>query len=86
MVGPIPTTMGTLHKIQKLLLDNNGYTGTIPTQLGELTDLREFRAFNNKLTGTVPRGICTLKEEHVLTFIALDCDDVKECTCCDECL
>jgi kinase len=86
MIGPIPSTIGTLHKLNKLLLDNNGYSGTIPPQLAELTGLREFRAFNNQLTGTMPPGICTLKKQHELKFVALDCDDVKQCTCCDECL
>ena len=50
-----------------------------------MTELREFRAFDTKLTGVMPVGLCGLKESHQLAFVAVDCEHITNCTCCDEC-
>mmetsp|Transcript_56817 Transcript_56817/g.138292 ORF Transcript_56817/g.138292 Transcript_56817/m.138292 type:complete len:780 (-) Transcript_56817:194-2533(-) len=53
-IGPIPTFLGELTKLELLDLDWNQLGGTIPTQLGQLTRLKYLMLNRNKLTGEIP--------------------------------
>ena len=51
-----------------------------------MTKLLEFRAYDTELTGQMPGELCQLKDTHELKFVAVNCEHVANCTCCDECL
>ena len=52
--GSIPTQLGTLTTLTRLIIRRNGLTGSIPTQLGSLTSLTVLDVRNNSLTGSIP--------------------------------
>ena len=52
--GTIPTSMGSLTKLEKLMLGTNQFMGTIPTSLGNLTALTTLYLSDNQLTGNIP--------------------------------
>lgn len=54
LVGTIPTELGNLKFINKLILRSNQLTGNIPSTLGNLRSLTGLYLENNKLTGNIP--------------------------------
>lgn len=54
MSGTIPTTLGRLTKLKRLVVESNILTGTIPTELGLLVDLERLYIHKNQLTGSIP--------------------------------
>ncbi|XP_018828263.2 LRR receptor-like serine/threonine-protein kinase GSO1 [Juglans regia] len=58
--GPFPTTMGTLHKLEALYLQNNKLKGSIPSDLCNLESLVELNLASNELTGGIPECMGTL--------------------------
>lgn len=84
--GLIPESLHDLTGLERLVLDSNQFTGTIPVDFADMISLQEFRAYHNDLSGNFPNNMCALKESHELKFLAVDCDKVKDCDCCDECL
>ena len=57
MPGSIPTEIGLMKKIKRLILDNNSLTGTIPSEIGLLTDITRVRIYDNNLVGSIPTEI-----------------------------
>ena len=55
--GSIPTTIGSLTKLETVLLYDNSITGTIPTEIGTMTNLEVFDVHQNGLSGTIPTEI-----------------------------
>ena len=53
-IGPIPTFLGELTKLELLDLDWNRLEGTIPTELGRLSSLKYLMLNRNMLTGGIP--------------------------------
>ncbi|XP_059436385.1 probable LRR receptor-like serine/threonine-protein kinase At3g47570 [Corylus avellana] len=54
LIGPIPTTVGRLHKLQGLYLFNNRLEGLIPSDLCHLESLFELYLGDNELSGPIP--------------------------------
>ena len=58
--GTIPTQLGNLANLEKLLLTRNQLTGTIPAELASLTRLDILALGGNQLTGTIPTWLGNL--------------------------
>ncbi|XP_059436599.1 receptor kinase-like protein Xa21 [Corylus avellana] len=58
--GPIPTTMGRLHKVQGLYLSNNRLEGLIPSDLCRLQSLFALDLSDNELSGPIPACVNNL--------------------------
>ena len=76
--GSLPSELGLLTSITKLLLFQNQLTGPIPVELGQLANITAFRIGSNKFTGTIPTEIglmSALSElfERKLTFLESLC-------------
>ncbi len=52
--GHIPSSLGKLHRLKKLLLSDNSLTGSIPAELGNIEQLETLYLQSNGLTGTIP--------------------------------
>lgn len=63
-------------KLQKLHLNDNGFTGKIPTWQQQPGDLTALTLTGNQLTGMIP--FCGITE------LTADCDEVF-CDCCSNC-
>ncbi|GAB4840237.1 hypothetical protein Ancab_021002 [Ancistrocladus abbreviatus] len=66
LIGPIPTTFGSLEKIQSLILLENGLTGQIPSSIGNLANLKRLVLSGNRFTGQIPDTIGNLSELLIL--------------------
>ncbi len=58
--GRIPSVLGHLAGLRRLVLDGNLLTGTIPPELGKLTDLEILGLADNVLTGPIPPELAEL--------------------------
>ena len=52
--GTIPSELGTLRHLERLLLHGNALHGEIPTELGNLANLTSLSFSENQLHGTIP--------------------------------
>ncbi|OEL38841.1 putative LRR receptor-like serine/threonine-protein kinase [Dichanthelium oligosanthes] len=52
--GPIPSEIGHLNQMEKLLLSSNEFTGPLPAALSLLTNLTDLRISSNNLSGRLP--------------------------------
>nr|XP_034598957.1 receptor kinase-like protein Xa21 isoform X1 [Setaria viridis] len=59
--GPVPSALGSLHRLQKLSLSYNNLTGAIPASLGNLTSLTILSLAINNLAGAIPGALGNLK-------------------------
>ena len=66
--GPIPSQLGSLSNLQRLLLYENQLSGSIPSQLGNLANLREIWIYDNHLSGTIPSQLGSLSNLQVLAL------------------
>ncbi|CAI0416003.1 unnamed protein product [Linum tenue] len=59
-----------LHRLERLYLLNNSFTGDIPAELSSCSNLVMFNAANNRLTGEIPREIGSLNnlQNFVVSF------------------
>uniref|UniRef100_A0A0E0BY38 Serine-threonine/tyrosine-protein kinase catalytic domain-containing protein n=1 Tax=Oryza meridionalis TaxID=40149 RepID=A0A0E0BY38_9ORYZ len=55
--GPLPSTIGTLSKLQNLILVGCGFTGEIPKEIGQLSNLIFLSLNSNKFTGSIPPSL-----------------------------
>lgn len=67
--GSIPSTLGSLRKLETLFLIGDNLTGSIPPELGQLSSLKELYLNVNELTGSIPPELGDLSE---LTVLKLD--------------
>ena len=58
--GSIPTALGKLTKLQRLVLDSNSIYGSIPSALGNMASLQALYLNKNSLIGTVPLALTKL--------------------------
>ncbi|WCJ35696.1 Leucine-rich repeat (LRR) family protein [Euphorbia peplus] len=62
LVGKVPTSFGSLIKLESLVLLENGLTGELPTNLGQLTNLKRLVLSGNRFTGTIPDSFGMLNQ------------------------
>ncbi|KAK7265036.1 hypothetical protein RJT34_32652 [Clitoria ternatea] len=62
LVGTIPSAIGSLRKLQSLVLLENGLTGGLPPSIGNLVKLRQLVLAGNYLVGEVPLNYGGLSE------------------------
>ena len=62
LVGQLPESMGTLAKLDSLLLPSNSLFGPIPPELGQLKELRELWLSFNRLSGAVPAELSQMSK------------------------
>ncbi len=67
--GSIPSTIGSLTKVQGIYLGFNQLTGTLPTTIGNLTAATYLQFSSNKLSGSLPPQLCNLTN---LVYLYLD--------------
>ncbi|XP_059438595.1 putative receptor-like protein kinase At3g47110 [Corylus avellana] len=66
LAGPIPTTVGRLHKLQLLRLDSNKLDGPIPSDICYLESLFKLYLGVNELSGPIPACVNNLTSLRVL--------------------
>lgn len=54
LIGQIPTSFGSLVRLQSLVLIENGLTGPLPASIGNLVNLERLVLAENRFTGEVP--------------------------------
>ncbi|KAL3526518.1 hypothetical protein ACH5RR_011174 [Cinchona calisaya] len=64
--GGIPSAVGNLISLQKLVLQQNQLTGTIPSTIGNLHKLQELSLALNKLSGKIPEAVGNLSSMNEL--------------------
>ncbi|CAK9161942.1 unnamed protein product [Ilex paraguariensis] len=60
IVGPIPSSFGTMGRLNSLYLSNNSLTGTIPSTLGNFSSVAVVDLSQNLLTGSIPNTFSDL--------------------------
>nr|XP_025876677.1 probable leucine-rich repeat receptor-like protein kinase At5g49770 [Oryza sativa Japonica Group] len=60
--GPLPSTIGTLSKLQNLILVGCSFTGEIPKEIGQLSNLIFLSLNSNKFNGSIPPSLCCLSK------------------------
>ena len=68
LTGSIPTSFGSLAKLDTLVLGQNQLTGAIPVELGNLANLTQLHLEQNQLTGSIPAELGNLTE---MTYLSL---------------
>ena len=58
--GQIPSEIGNLSELEKLIFLDNELTGEIPTELGKLTRLKLLDLGRNEFTGSIPIDLSSL--------------------------
>ncbi|GJP54653.1 hypothetical protein CLOM_g13714 [Closterium sp. NIES-68] len=66
--GSLHTSVGTLSRLQSLLLNNLDMTGTIPTEVGRLATLTAFALNGLALSGPIPDSISSLTNLALLSI------------------
>ena len=60
--GPVPSWVGNLARLERLVLWETNRTGPIPTALGGVAELRTLELQNNALTGETPSALTNLRK------------------------
>ena len=71
MTGTIPTEVGLLATLTKLLLGGNEFSGPIPSELGRLSILSELNVSFTSITGTIPKEIGPLVSNGSLALFSI---------------
>ncbi len=58
--GTLPSELGSLSNLQRLILESNSLSGTLPSELGSLSNLQRLNLYNNSLSGTLPSELGSL--------------------------
>jgi hypothetical protein len=65
--GTIPTTLGMLHRLQRIFLSRNRLSGSLPESVLGLLQLERLFMSDNELTGSVPRLSTATLEKLILS-------------------
>lgn len=94
LTGTLPSEIGQLRNMTRLMLQRNKFEGTIPHTWGNLEKAEQWMMEGNRLEGTIPLEVCDLTKQLLTQFI-VDCKDIRtglgfECgpplnTCCTLC-
>merc|ERR1719446_592118 len=79
--GSIPASIGSMYRLEEVVLSNNFIRGSIPSTMGNLRDLVVLLLDQNEITGTVPAAVEAL---NIPTFVT-DCETQVNCTSCSDC-
>ena len=60
LTGALPTEIGSLTELRRLILAQNDLTGPIPAWLGDLSSLQVLSLWGNRLAGTMPAELGNL--------------------------
>ena len=60
LTGAVPTQLGNVFNLRRLVLSQNALMGEIPAELGDLSNLTVLELDQNQLTGTIPVGLGNL--------------------------
>ena len=60
LTGSLPTQLGDLAQLERLVLDGNGISGPIPPELGNLGNLTMLNLRGNDLAGSIPSELGAL--------------------------
>ncbi|KAG8093416.1 hypothetical protein GUJ93_ZPchr0012g19467 [Zizania palustris] len=60
--GSLPASIGTLSKLQNLILVGCSFSGEIPKEIGQLSNLIFLSLNSNKFTGTIPPSLGSLSK------------------------
>ncbi|KAI3519851.1 hypothetical protein L1887_09068 [Cichorium endivia] len=60
LYGNLPSSIGNLVGLTKLVLGENQFTGKIPSTIGELQNLQEAYLYDNQFSGPIPDAIGNL--------------------------
>lgn len=69
LYGLLPSSIGNLHRLTKLGLEGNNFTGPIDEWIGNLPNLQGLYLEENRFTGTIPTSIGNITKLTVL-FLA----------------
>jgi hypothetical protein len=90
LVGPLPTELGNLSKLEFLLLNRNVLTGDIPAEFSGLGSLRLAFLDHNSLSGSLDNNLCELatfnespEDADGTEMLIADC--IVACECCTSC-
>ena len=72
--GSIPSELGDLGSLRRLMLGSNPLGGRIPPELGRLGNLEELHLIDNKLTGPIPPELGDLGS---LEYLGLSYNDLS---------
>lgn len=68
LIGPIPSSMMELTRLQVLALADNSLSGPIPKEIGNLSDLVQLDLANNRLDGPIPPHIGNIPNLEILNL------------------
>ena len=68
LIGPIPSSMMELTRLQVLALADNSLSGPIPKEIGNLSDLVQLDLGNNRLDGPIPPHIGNIPNLEILNL------------------
>ncbi|KAK3419988.1 hypothetical protein EUGRSUZ_G00765 [Eucalyptus grandis] len=68
--GNLPTELGSLSKLQGLILQVNSLMGNIPLSIGNLSSLQNFGTTRNNFGGTIPETLGQLRNLKMLVLTA----------------
>ncbi|KAG6401265.1 hypothetical protein SASPL_138116 [Salvia splendens] len=74
LCGRIPTEIGQMKFLQRLVLRNNKLRGSIPEQLSNLTNLEKLDMSGNDLMGEIPESLTKL---HFLSAFSVADNDLE---------
>ena len=90
VIGTIPTELGTMTRLETLLLHRTSIEGKIPSTLGRLEMLNQLLLDHTNLAGIVPKEVCALRTKQLKWFRTscsgepplVQCDRLTCCTAC----
>jgi len=68
MTGTLPSEIGKLHHVEKMIMSHNAIGGTIPPEIGNLVNANRLSFAMNNLHGTIPESMGNLASVKHLVF------------------
>jgi hypothetical protein len=84
LTGTLPVELIGMANLREFKANENFFSGEVPTELGALSRLKELHLQRNDFAGTMPLQVCKLVDDHILTSLGADCEELK-CECCHGC-